>query len=737
MKCTNEVLIAVAFVITATVLGSLVIDDCNAAEQDNQEYPSWVVGKLYPNEAPGSIEVAYKGELITLYYASTTGCEIDPFLKEHTIITISEEQLKYTGIRFLDEQDGENAKVTNILVNMNGSISLNVDDLKPIGENIAKRYYYLNVIPVKLQFSYLESVYTLNVNISLIALKTTPVITFDNLNLVYNANVQGPIVKLNDKIIWKNAKYTSWANNNLVNNGALSIRDGSGINANDYTIIITIDGDKTSIYNGITATENWKISKANLKDVASAKYYETVYNGQLQDPSQKVNPITTTLGETLSCKVVVEPQVKPGDYKYVLKAPSNSNYTGSITGKWAITQKEITRDMISVIPDELACTGDELCPESVIITDKDIVNPHESVAAYYVNGNELASNLYEYSFEARVEAGFGKTTVTILPNELYKEGTFTFTDGWQIIDPIDIGQPWNVDGKELKLTVRVNVLKLTDGFMDSSTFTDDNTFLYPKAKIEALNLPDRQLDRDHYTVVVEDANGKIIVDQKKGISGSTQSEWNYIYVTGTNGFTGTIEGEFYVDIGSREANYEIGSTFSEDGLVYTVTSLDNKTVSVTGYEAGIQAGVAIPDYVEGFKVTKIGTKAFYGCKTITSVDLGENITSVGIKAFANCTKLETVVFDDALKTISAYAFYNCGKLTSIDLPDKVRTIGSYAFYKCNALTSVSFDDALKTVGTKTFTVSFENASGKVIKQTAKNLAGKTFEGSDKVLKLVA
>ena len=65
MKCTNEVLIAVAFVITATVLGSLVIDDCNAAEQDNQEYPSWVVGKLYPNEAPGSIEVAYKGELIT------------------------------------------------------------------------------------------------------------------------------------------------------------------------------------------------------------------------------------------------------------------------------------------------------------------------------------------------------------------------------------------------------------------------------------------------------------------------------------------------------------------------------------------------------------------------------------------------------------------------------------------------------------------------------------------------
>ena len=70
------------------------------------------------------------------------------------------------------------------------------------------------------------------------------------------------------------------------------------------------------------------------------------------------------------------------------------------------------------------------------------------------------------------------------------------------------------------------------------------------------------------------------------------------------------------------------------------------------------------------------------------------------------------------------------------MDDSVKTIGSYAFYKCTALKNVNISGALKTLGGHAFSVSFIDADGKGITQTAKNLAGHSFEGSNKVLKLV-
>lgn len=62
-------------------------------------------------------------------------------------------------------------------------------------------------------------------------------------------------------------------------------------------------------------------------------------------------------------------------------------------------------------------------------------------------------------------------------------------------------------------------------------------------------------------------------------------------------------------------------------------------------------------------VTRIGTRAFYNCKSLTSVVLPDSITDIGDGAFGYCEKLE-ITIPHSVKSIGKDAFdcgmdYNC------------------------------------------------------------------------------
>jgi len=61
------------------------------------------------------------------------------------------------------------------------------------------------------------------------------------------------------------------------------------------------------------------------------------------------------------------------------------------------------------------------------------------------------------------------------------------------------------------------------------------------------------------------------------------------------------------------------------------------------------------------------------------------VDSVGYDAFYYCNKLETVTFSEKLRGIDDYAFESCSKLKSLKFPSSLRTIGYYAFYGCHGL----------------------------------------------------
>ena len=98
---------------------------------------------------------------------------------------------------------------------------------------------------------------------------------------------------------------------------------------------------------------------------------------------------------------------------------------------------------------------------------------------------------------------------------------------------------------------------------------------------------------------------------------------------------------------------------------FTIKSLDNGC-SITEADKNVTS-LRIPSEYLGKPVTSIGNGAFYGCSSLTSIEIPNSVTSIG-----------------------NYAFYNCSSLTNVTIGDSVTSIGSYAFEGCTSLTSITY-----------------------------------------------
>ena len=122
--------------------------------------------------------------------------------------------------------------------------------------------------------------------------------------------------------------------------------------------------------------------------------------------------------------------------------------------------------------------------------------------------------------------------------------------------------------------------------------------------------------------------------------------------------------------------------------------------------------ITIPD-----SVTTIGNSAFSGCSGLTSICVEEGNTKY--RSSGNClieTTSKTLVVgcknsiiptDGSVTTIGDCAFWGCSSLTSINIPDGVTTIGDSAFSGCSGLTSITIPDSV----TKIYDSAFSSCSG--------------------------
>lgn len=94
--------------------------------------------------------------------------------------------------------------------------------------------------------------------------------------------------------------------------------------------------------------------------------------------------------------------------------------------------------------------------------------------------------------------------------------------------------------------------------------------------------------------------------------------------------------------------------------------------------------------------------AFYGCESLTYIDLPLTLPQIGAYSFYGCARLNHIGIHSMVSTIGQRAFYGCFCLTDITLPFALKSIEANAFNSCTSLTEVVLPPLLDNVGAGAF-----------------------------------
>ena len=155
--------------------------------------------------------------------------------------------------------------------------------------------------------------------------------------------------------------------------------------------------------------------------------------------------------------------------------------------------------------------------------------------------------------------------------------------------------------------------------------------------------------------------------------------------------------------------------FEVDGIYYTITSSEDKTVAVS-YQDNINDGynpsydytgdIVIPKQVTyndiEYSVTSIGYAAFLNCFDLTSVEIPNSVTSIGRGAFYQCSGISSIEIPNSVTSIGELAFAGCVNLASINIPNFITEIGQFTFSLCKNFESIIIPDSVINIADGAF-----------------------------------
>ena len=107
----------------------------------------------------------------------------------------------------------------------------------------------------------------------------------------------------------------------------------------------------------------------------------------------------------------------------------------------------------------------------------------------------------------------------------------------------------------------------------------------------------------------------------------------------------------------------------------------------------------------GPTLTKLGVRAFYGCKNLKEIDFsGSILEEIPVYCFAECHTIETLTFPKNIHTIGEYSFHvtaNPHELKKITIKG-AHTIGIFSFHTAIKLESIHISDEIQTINFSPF-----------------------------------
>ncbi|MGN0489697.1 MAG: leucine-rich repeat protein [Ruminococcus sp.] len=148
----------------------------------------------------------------------------------------------------------------------------------------------------------------------------------------------------------------------------------------------------------------------------------------------------------------------------------------------------------------------------------------------------------------------------------------------------------------------------------------------------------------------------------------------------------------------------------------------------------------IPEEIDGYTVTSIGSDVFNDCEILESVTIPRSVTNIDMYAFSGCTSFTSINVDSdneyyssldgnlynkeqtelihyavgksdtsftipgSVTRVGFCAFSYCDSLVSVTIPGSVTSIDNSAFFGCESLTNISMSKSVTSIGKFTFTL---------------------------------
>lgn len=161
----------------------------------------------------------------------------------------------------------------------------------------------------------------------------------------------------------------------------------------------------------------------------------------------------------------------------------------------------------------------------------------------------------------------------------------------------------------------------------------------------------------------------------------------YYYFYGENGLMAhdttisTQSGDFTLGSDGAWVHEKFGGRgiYNMPPLTHTVFNFNFDTGIICRYQ-GNATEIIIPAEIEGKKVNRITTNAFYGNTNTKKIVITDGIADIGSYAFDNCPNLEAVYVPDSIQSIGLGAFdhsFNAKFYVKSERVKKLLTDGAY------------------------------------------------------------
>lgn len=126
------------------------------------------------------------------------------------------------------------------------------------------------------------------------------------------------------------------------------------------------------------------------------------------------------------------------------------------------------------------------------------------------------------------------------------------------------------------------------------------------------------------------------------------------------------------------------------------TNSDAVSVTITSY-TGPGGSVVIPNTINGYYVTSVGSNAFQECTALISVTIPGDVMTIEFDAFGSCTGMTNVILPDSIISIGDESFNGCSSLTNLTIPNSVTSIGQDTFVGCTSLSSITIPNSVTNI----------------------------------------